>query len=43
MGTLIWLGAIYGIDVSNYPFGMRYQSDIAAMAEAILAADEYAR
>ena len=43
MGGLIWLGAIYGVDVSDYAFERSYMTDIAGMAQTIVSEDEYTR
>ncbi len=43
VGTLVWLGAIYGVDVSNYPLDREYATDLPGLAELILSEDEYAR
>ena len=43
MGGLIWLGSIYGVDVSNYPFERNYVTDIAGLAQSIVAEDDYTR
>ena len=43
LGTLIWLGSIYGVDVSGYEFIRDYQTDLASMAQAILDGDDYTR
>ena len=43
MGGLIWLGSIYGVDVSNYPFERNYVTDIADLAQSIVAEDDYTR
>ena len=43
MGGAIWLGAIYGADVSDYAFERSYVTDIAGMAQTIVSEDEYTR
>ena len=43
MGATIWVGAIYGVDVSEMTYGVAYETDIAGMAQAIVAADDYTR
>ena len=43
MGGAIWLGAIYGVDVSDYAFERSYVTDIAGMAQTIVSEDEYTR
>ena len=43
MGATIWVGAIYGVDVSEMTYGVNYETDIAGMAQAIVAADDYTR
>ena len=43
VGTLGWLGAIYGVDVSNYPLERAYETDLPGLAETILSEDGYAR
>ena len=42
-GALIWLGAIYGIDVSNYPFEQDYVTELGRMADTIVSQDTYTR
>ena len=36
-------GAIYGVDVSEMTYGVNYETNIAGMAQAIVAADDYTR
>jgi hypothetical protein len=36
LGTLVWLGAIYGVDVSTYAFDPPYETDLGAIAADIL-------
>ena len=43
MGGAIWLGAIYGVDVSDYAFERTYVTDNAGMAQTIVSEDEYTR
>lgn len=43
MGGAVWLGTIYGVDVSDYAFERSYVTDIAGMAQAIVSEDEYTR
>ena len=43
MGGLIWLGSIYGVDVSEYAFERNYVTDLAGMAETIVSEDDYTR
>ena len=43
MGGAIWLGAIYGVDVSDYAFERSYVTDIAGIAQTIVSEDEYTR
>ena len=43
MGGLIWLGAIYGVDVSDYTFERDYQTDLGGLAQAIVSQDDDTR
>ena len=43
MGGLIWLGSIYGVDVSDYAFDTNYMTNISEMAQTIVSEDEYTR
>ena len=43
MGGLIWLGSIYGVDVSEYAFERDYVTDLAGMADTIVSEDDYTR
>lgn len=43
LGTLVWVGSVYGIDVSDYNFGMQYETDLAEIAAMIIEGDAYTR
>ena len=43
LGTLVWLGSIYGVDVSTYSFGDKYETNLGAMARDIIRRDRSSR
>jgi len=43
LGTSVWLGAIYGVEVTDVLFTRDYETDLAEIAETILGDDPYAR
>ena len=36
LGRLVWLRAIYGVDLSTYPYDPGYTADLLAIADAIM-------
>ncbi|MFT6400277.1 MAG: hypothetical protein ACJAYU_005048 [Bradymonadia bacterium] len=43
LGSLIWLGSIYDVDISTHPLGEEYELDLIGIAETILAEDDHIR
>lgn len=43
LGVLVWVGSIYGVDVTGHPLVEAYETDIAGMAQTIVDEDEYTR
>lgn len=43
LGTLVWLGSIYGVDVSTYSFGDEYDTNLGTMAQDIIRLDSSSR
>lgn len=40
LSQLVWLGAIYDLDLAGYPFDPGYSTDLKAIAQSILASQE---
>ena len=38
LAELVWLNAIYGVDLEDYPFDSGYQTNLKAIAKAIMIA-----
>ncbi len=36
LGELIWLDAIYGVDLDNYAYDPGYEADLKAIAKSIM-------
>ena len=43
LGGLIWVGALYDVDLTGYPLAIDYEVDLVALAQMILAEDEHVR
>lgn len=43
LGTLIWLGSIYDVDLTDHPVGDEYEADLIGIAQTVIAEDDHIR
>ncbi len=43
LGTLVWVGATYGVDLTGYPLELPYEADLVGLAQRIIAEDDHTR
>jgi flagellar biosynthesis regulator FlaF len=43
LGSLVWVGALYDVDLTDYPLGIEYEADLISIAETILGEDDHIR